>query len=74
MLFPIAALTEKQEKLIKNLVEFYANDLEDLSKISVEVKIWHHQVFKLRLEKILQMVTVIELISNCNKKSISERL
>ena len=30
MLFPVDPLTEKQEKLIKNLVEFYANDLEDL--------------------------------------------
>jgi len=30
MLFPIDSFTEKQEKLIKNLVEFYANNLEDL--------------------------------------------
>jgi len=66
LLFPIAPLTEQQEKLIKNLAEFYANDVENSSNVLAEVKIWHHQVFKLRVETNLKMVTVIEVISNCN--------
>ncbi|KAL4123082.1 hypothetical protein QTP88_015314 [Uroleucon formosanum] len=66
MLFPIAPLTKQQEKLIENLVEFYANDLEDSLTVLAEVKIWHYQVFKIRLETNLKMVTAIEVISNCN--------
>lgn len=66
MLFPIEPLTKQQEKLIEKLVEFYANDLEDSLTVLAEVKIWHHQVFKLRLETNLKMVTAIEVISNCN--------
>jgi len=66
MLFPIEPLTKQQAKLIENLVEFYANDLEDSLTVLAEVKIWHHQVFKLRLETNLKMVTAIEVISNCN--------
>lgn len=66
MLFPIEPLTTQQEKLIKNMVEFYANDLEDSLTVLAEVKILHHQVFELRLETNLKIVTPIEVISNCN--------
>lgn len=38
MLFSIASLAEKQEKLIKNVVEFYANDVENSLNILAEVK------------------------------------
>jgi hypothetical protein len=66
MLFPIVLLIEQQVKLIKHLVEFYTDDLENSLKVLAEVKIWYHQVFKLRLETNLKMVTAIEVISNCN--------
>jgi len=56
MLFPIAPLTEKQEKLIKTIAEFYTSYLENLLKMLAEVKMLH-QVFKLRLETNLKMVT-----------------
>jgi hypothetical protein len=66
MLFPIAPLTEQQVRFIKHLVEFYTDDLEDSLKVLAEVKIYQHQVFKLRLKTNLKMVTAIEVINDCN--------
>lgn len=66
LLFLNAPLTEQQEKLIKNLAVFYANDVENSLNVLAEVKIWHHQVFKLRVKTILKMITAIEEICNCN--------
>lgn len=44
MIIPVAPLTKQQERLIQNLVELYANNVKNPSKVLVEGKILHLQV------------------------------